>query len=180
MSASSKFAAKHTTVSAANQAALKALKVTKAKVHAATAPANDEPIVDPVVDEAMRSYAAAQDDLAAAFKVPSGTRFLLAACSGILAYASTLWFGMPLLEWAIVGAVSLTGSAFLGWLVYVFGLVILVVSSVVAGVKAYSFITNFDVQRAADVGRGVREAAKSRVSQVRGWFKRSDPALATA
>lgn len=173
----SKFAAKQTTVSKANQAALKALKASAAKRPVATASARErceaeadaaKAFVDPQVDEAMKSYAASME----AFKLPSGTRFIMSACAGILAYASTLWFGMPLLEWAIVGAVSLTGSAFLGWLVYVFGLVVLIASSVIAGVRAYHYIATFSVEDAAATGRNIRDAAKRRVSLVKGWFKR--------
>ncbi len=176
----SKFNAKHTTVSAANQAALKSLKASAAKRPVAKFTAAErceaeadaaKSFVDPAVDEAMKSYASAME-----FKLPSGTRFLMSACAGILAYASTLWFGMPLVEWAIVGAVSLTGSAFLGWLVYVFGLVVLIASSVIAGVRAYHYIATFSIDDAAATGRNIRDAAKRKVSLVKGWFKRSDPA----
>jgi hypothetical protein len=134
----------------------------------------DEPIVNPVVDEALRNYAAAQDDVLRACNVPTGTRFLVATATGLLTYASSMYFGMPLVGLLTMGAITLTGLPFIGLVVWVLGAFTMVLSSLVAGYKTFSYVLSIDFGHVADVGRGVRAHAKRRVSQVRGWFKRSD------
>ncbi len=163
----SKFAAKPTIVKASAAKAPAAKRpATKVEV------AQDKPFVDPVVDEAMRSYAASQDELLSALKVPSGTRLLCAGVVGLLTYASSIWFAVPLIEWLTIAALALTGSAFLAYLVYVLGVFAVIIASMISGWKAGAFVLEVDVDKLADTGRTLRDNIKKRGRLVAGWFKR--------
>jgi hypothetical protein len=153
-----------------NTAAAAKAKATKINgaVHEATKPVNAKPSVD----EAMKRHAASREELFDAVQIPSGTRLLVSAVAGLISYASTLWFAAPLIELAVVGALALTGIPFIGFLVYVLGLFAAVMASIYAGWKTMTFVMSFDIDEARETGRALRDAAKRRVSLVRGWFKR--------
>jgi hypothetical protein len=130
----------------------------------------DKPIVDPVIDEAQRAYNEAKDNLLS--KLPSGKRLLLSTIGALITYASTIWFAAPVIEILVVGAISLTGSAFLGFLVGVVGWFLAIWAGISAGCKAFGFLVSFDTDNIAKVGSDLRDASKRRVSLVRGWFAR--------
>jgi Zn-dependent protease with chaperone function len=166
----SKFAAKHTTVSAANQAALKDLQAKAAKPKAAKLEP-DKLIVDPVVDEAVREFA---ETLDATIPLPSGTRLLISTIAGVVGYGTTIYMVTPVVVWLAGAAMALTGWMFLSYVIGLVAWAIGVFFSLYVGMKAFSTTFDVDFDRVASTGRTLREAAKRRVSLVRGWFKRSD------
>jgi hypothetical protein len=123
------------------------------------------------VNAAFERHAASREELLSSLKVPSGTRLLVSVVAGIISYASTLYFAAPLIELVVVGAIALTGLPFIGFLVHVLGLFAAVMASIYAGWKTMTFVMSFDIDEARNTAATLRDAAKRRVSLVRGWFK---------
>lgn len=115
-----------------------------------------------VHEAAWTRFAAAQDELFAELGVPSGKRLLASFVVGFITSMSVGWIGGYLSSALLAGVLLLTGSAFLGWIVYLLGMVL----AVTAGVLAGQFAANYVLSAKLD------EHVRSAKSWVSGLFKR--------
>lgn len=115
-----------------------------------------------VHESAWTRFAAAQDELFAELGVPSGKRLLASFVVGLITSMSVGWIGGYLSSALLAGVLLLTGSAFLGWIVYLLGVVLAVAASILAG----KFAANYVLSAKLD------EHVRSAKSWVSGLFKR--------
>lgn len=107
----------------------------RTKIAEAIAPEEDRQSV-------FARYAAAQEDMLRAFGVPSGTRAMVAFGTSMLVAAGVGLVGGALIDILVMGALTLTGSALLGTVIWVIGFVITVISGVHAASWAYGYIAS--------------------------------------
>jgi hypothetical protein len=156
---------------AATEAAVKKLGKTRT-AQAAEQTVRQPDTTDDLLAKVMRHH---HDSTQAALaSLPSAKRFVLGTVVGLLTYATSVWFAMPLVEIAVIAVLNFTGFAFLSYLVYVLGLFFVFLTSMVAGFQAYQWVVGFDTTRAKATAKQLSDASKRRVSAVRGWFTRSD------
>jgi hypothetical protein len=100
--------------------------------------------ITPEVDRqnVFARYAAAQEDMLRAFGVPSGTRAMVAFGTSMLVAAGVGLVGGALIDVLVMGALTLTGSALLGTVVWVLGFVITVISGVHVASWTYGYIAS--------------------------------------
>lgn len=115
-----------------------------------------------VHESAWTRFAAAQDELFAELGVPSGKRLLASVVVGLITSMSVGWIGGYLSSALLAGVLLLTGSAFLGWIVYLLGVVL----ALAAGILAGNFVANYVLSAKLD------EHVRSAKSWVSGLFKR--------
>lgn len=144
--------------------------VFKAKAPAAApkAPAKHKPTVDTTAaDEAQRVYtermAFATNEYVTKSGVPSGRRVLLATFIGMISGASAMYWSISLIEFAAFGAIALTGSSFLAFLIALVGLVLAVWSAMSVALKTFMFTVEYDHAEA-------KRMASNTARTVRGWF----------
>ena len=125
----------------------------------------------PYIAGLMPAIEAAEE---AGIPVPSGRRVLVATFAWFISFASSYYWGIQAIAWMIAVAATATTSQFLLFLVAFIGGVIAIFTAFTLAGSAFNAVLSFDVHSALAVGHDVRDAAKRRVSLVRGWFKRSD------
>jgi hypothetical protein len=108
------------------------------------------------------------------FNLPTSRRVLVATLAGLLTYATSIYWSMAIVEWVAVGAVVMTGSGFLGFLVTVLAWFMAFVASLRLGYRVAKFVLAYEPSAYSEVAASIKDAAQRRVSLVRGWFKRSD------
>ncbi len=69
--------------------------------------------------------------------MPSGTRILCAWIASAVVSAGIGYVGMQLIAYLMIGAMVLTGSAFLASTVYVLGMLLVILASFFAGIGAH-------------------------------------------
>lgn len=93
-------------------------------------------------EKAYADFCEARDALLKSLGAGSSTRALVAWFSGLIMACVTGAVGGVLLDMLIQGALLLTGSAFLGLLLYVIGLVITVYAGMKLGRATYNYIAD--------------------------------------
>lgn len=166
----SKFAAKSSTV-AAKDAPAKVLRAKRVQptVHVEV-PSTEAEAVQRANDFTNST------DFPGGWEAPSSTRVL---CATVTAFFTGYTVSYSLATVAMLLsdiAFFYTASGFLSLLVALVGLFITVVVAIRAGVAAGKFVLGFSFSEAKESACVVRDAAKHKVSVVRGWFKRS-PAI---
>jgi hypothetical protein len=113
----------------------------------------------------------AADQLSAAFNDFTGlfiqTSWKRRICGAIFAVAVAYgagWLIGNVMGWLIAGALLLTGSMFLAWMILIIGAVCSAIAGYVLGGKAYAYIANEVIDK----------HVASVKNTVTGWFKRKD------
>lgn len=78
--------------------------------------------------------------------VPSGTRIVVSLIASLCLGGAIGYFGGSLLGYAMVGALMLTGSAFIAWAIYILG----VIALIYAGWKAGGWVGDYILNRKVD------------------------------
>lgn len=118
-------------------------------------------VVDaPIKDERATSGGFSFSDMLNGFDLPSGKRVLVSFIVGVLAGGVALYMGMQLTAMLAIGAVMLTGSAFIAFLALFMGYALSILATAVIGGKVQAFILSGDIDRTFI-------AAKSKVT---GWL----------
>lgn len=126
--------------------------------------------------EYAEDVARAQEKLMAQLNVPTERRRAVATVSALLLGASSYYWGIQVTGWLMAGALTFTGSAFIAFMIAVIGTVAAFASAWSLGARTYKFVCDFDVEAAQATGQAIKDAARSKVSLVRGWFARNDQA----
>lgn len=111
----------------------------EAKLNKETVIDNDTGKIDPTVDSAYQNFANARDEFLKARGATSGSRYLVALLSSLLAATGLGWALNLAVNMLTALAIIYTGSAFLGMLIYIIGMVV----SIVLGVKLMSATFNY-------------------------------------
>lgn len=146
------------------QAELKRLRAEKRKLKAMITPAPEAKAFDPAAEDAARQakIASAFDVLMDSFELPSWKRTL---CALVLGCATAFGVGYlvgMIAGTLIVGAVALTGMAWVGYVVAVLGVVL----AAIAGGKVGNIVACYVLDKKVDLHFGVVK------NKVTGWFKR--------
>ena len=112
-------------------------------------------------DAVQDRLTSAIDEFMAEFEAPSWKRVIAGAVFGIMMSACSGWIIGMAVGYVISAVMLLTSSAFLGWAIYVLGLIASMVTGMAVGSKAFSFVTSGAIDTHVS-------AARSKVS---GWFK---------
>jgi hypothetical protein len=126
--------------------------------------------VDPVELKRNKFYQA-QSEYLDALGIPTERRAMVAFSIGLatsMAVGATIG---KITTMAMVGAVMLTGSAFLAMMIWIVGVVLAIYCGVKSFSMAFDYIAKGEIDR--DVIRA-KEWSENKVAQVRGWFKKQE------
>ncbi len=113
---------------------------------------------------AAERLSSALDDMLSQFEAPSWKRVLCAATLAIVVSAGTGWCIGWLINMLVAGALMYTGSVFLGMCIMIVGLVLSMVTGMITGSKAFSYVASATIDK----------HASNAVSKVKGWFGRAE------
>mgnify|MGYP000222808106 CR=1 FL=1 len=134
-----------------------------------------------VLDEALKRYTSAADDLLVACNAPSLGRLVVATIIGLLTYSTACYaVALPLIGWVAAAAITMTGSAFISFLATMLSGFALGGAAGYLGYRVYQFVVDFDTTRAQQLGRQLRSNATSKTAMVRAWFNRNEVAGSAA
>jgi len=143
-------------------------------------PAVDTTRIDERVATEYAEAVAQQAAVLSEAMLPQGKRLVLATLGWLVTYASAFYWGVQLVDIALIALATVSASAFLAYLVAFIGIVAAFFAAWLAAGKAFKFIVEFDVERMANIGRAIKDASVKRTSLVAGWFKRDEPVIAEA
>jgi hypothetical protein len=157
---------------AAKRAAAKA--AAEAQRHAAATPhveVQAEQVAQPfdaaAEDIARRAkLASALNDILADFEMPSWKRLAIGTVIGLVAAAGAGWMLGTVVGMLVVGAVAMTGMAWLGWVVWALGMIVTFIACSMLGRSTAAYIVTAKID----------EHAGAVKNKVLGWFKSKDKA----
>jgi hypothetical protein len=103
---------------------------------------------------AFARYAAAQEDMLREFGVPTGTRAMVALGCGLVTCIGVSIAASALIDMLVLGALTLTGSAIIGMLVWVIGVVLTIIASIHAASASYAYVASGRATVHVDAARG--------------------------
>lgn len=135
---------------------------------------------EPITDEAVATTTWRDSFAELGIKVPTDTRVLISMVVGFVTSFTTSYYGCSVAVWLANAALVYSGSAFLSLLVLVLGCIVAMVGAFRIGMAAGKFVLGFDMADVKSTAEAVTDAARSKVSVISGWFKRSEPVSAAA
>ena len=99
------------------------------------------------VPQSDATFGASFADIFAGFEIPSGKRVIVSLIAGLVVAACTAYVGISLVAYLTVGAMLLSGSAFLTFIVSFLGYVLTLLLSLYSFGKVQAFILTGGVDR---------------------------------
>ena len=122
-------------------------------------------------ESAFKRWQDSTQELFGAYEVPSEKRVICGFVACAIIGAGIGYVGGLLLETIVAGAVLLSGSMFLGLLIYCIGIALLIYGSMKAGAHTMVYVTSGKIDEHATAIANKARGAWTRVS---GFFSRND------
>lgn len=145
------------------QAKFKSKVVPEAAAQATAAPGADNGASEGIGEEYVSMFSKFMG-----FELPSTKRVIVAFAANLLLAGGVTYLGLQLTSFLIVGAMALTGSAFLMFMVGFIGYAVSLIVGIMAGSKLQAVILDGSLER------GFSAVRSNVINRVSGWFNKTE------